>query len=383
MIMKMQTRYLKRLGAWVTDLTDKYRFNPFTQATVHILTIQVFLAILLIAITGWAIQYSQSNTVGSIRQHIQITGHSGLISTSSESGLPQEINNVRNKTLTYVFVGMVILIALFSYLLIQFALAPTKDSLQFQKRFIGNVAHEIRTPLAIIKTSTEVSLMDPNVSAELRETLEDTIHELDRISETINNLLSFDTLIRPERMRFEPVNLALIADQVMARHSSLARSRGIALHVTKDGTHHTIKGNVVAIEEVVTNLVKNAINYTPAHNDGKVTVYVATEFGDHVSIAVADTGIGIAQKDLIHIFEPFYRGDTSRARGIGTGTSGLGLAIVNEIVRLHHGSTTVRSAPGQGTTIKISFPRADDTENSDVIDTNSDNSTEEVSVDFS
>jgi signal transduction histidine kinase len=207
--MKTQTRFLKRLGAWVTDLTDKYRFNPFTQATVHILTIQVVLAILLIGITGWAIQYSQNNTVGSIRTHIQETGRTVLADPGSIS-LPREISNVRNTTLTYVFVGMVILIALFSYLLIQFALAPTKDSLQFQKRFIGNVAHEIRTPLAIIKTSTEVSLMDPNVSAELRETLEDTIHELDRISETINNLLSFDTLIRPERMRFEPVDLTTV-----------------------------------------------------------------------------------------------------------------------------------------------------------------------------
>jgi signal transduction histidine kinase len=380
--MKTQTRFLKRLGAWVTDLTDKYRFNPFTQATVHILTIQVVLAILLIGITGWAIQYSQNNTVGSIRTHIQETGRTVLADPGSIS-LPREISNVRNTTLTYVFVGMVILIALFSYLLIQFALAPTKDSLQFQKRFIGNVAHEIRTPLAIIKTSTEVSLMDPNVSAELRETLEDTIHELDRISETINNLLSFDTLIRPERMRFEPVDLTTVADQVMSRHATLARSRGIALVVEKQGKHHTIKGNVVAIEEVVTNLVKNAINYTPAHNNGKVTICIDSEFGNHISISVADTGIGIAQKDLIHIFEPFYRGDTSRARGIGTGTSGLGLAIVNEIVRLHHGSTTVRSTPGQGTTIKITFPRADEDELKKVGPDEAIDQTKEFSVDFS
>jgi len=71
-----------------------------------------------------------------------------------------------------------------------------------------------------------------------------------------------------------------------------------------------------------------------------------------------DAGIGISQKDLYHVFEPFYRADTSRVRGIGKGTSGLGLAIVNEIVRLHHGTISIKSAIGHGTTVAVSFPSA-------------------------
>jgi signal transduction histidine kinase len=354
--MKIPTLSLKPFAAWATDLTNKYRFNPFFQATVHIIGLQVILAILLIGISGWAIQYAQTNTVTSISHHISQAEHGMPAATS----LPAAIDDVRSRTLTYVFVGLVLLIALFGLLLIQFALSPAKNSLQFQKRFIGNVAHEIRTPLAIIKTSSEVALMDPHLQPEYRETFESTITELDRISETINNLLSFDLLMRPEQMKKAPVDLGILAQTVLERHQALADSRNITLAIDiRDSQHCTIIGNAVALEQVLTNLTKNALNYTPANSGGKVTLVVEPEFADRVAFTVRDTGIGIAQKDLIHIFEPFYRGDKSRARNIGTGTSGLGLAIVNEIVRLHHGTINVRSVLTEGTSIKISFPRAD------------------------
>ncbi|MDP3402735.1 MAG: HAMP domain-containing sensor histidine kinase, partial [bacterium] len=142
-------------------------------------------------------------------------------------------------------------------------------------------------------------------------------------------------------------------------------------------------GNGVALEQVVTNLVKNAVNYTPKDRDGSVTVTVAPEPGDKIMLSVKDTGIGIDQKDLFHIFEPFYRGDTSRARGIGTGTSGLGLAIVNEIVRLHKGGITIRSTPGKGTEIRVILPAVGAKNLPDPLANGNTNSTNEVSVDFS
>jgi signal transduction histidine kinase len=352
--MKTLTHYLKRYAAWVIDLTNKYRFNPFFQATVHIIAIQITLAILLVGISGWAIQYAQTNTVSSISHHLVQEAQG----TPLKTPLPVAINNVRARTLTYVFIGLILLISLFALLLIQFALSPAKNSLQFQKRFIGNIAHEIRTPLAIIKTSSEVALMNPDLPPEYRATFESTITELDRISETINNLLSFDLLMRPERMKKSPVDLGALVQTVIERHQVLADSRRISLVSVIAGTQNSILGNAVALEQVMTNLVKNALNYTPAHAQGRVTLEVESEFADHVAVTVRDTGIGIAQKDLMHVFEPFYRGDTSRARNIGTGTSGLGLAIVNEIVRLHRGTITVRSVIGEGTSVKISFPRA-------------------------
>jgi signal transduction histidine kinase len=353
--MKTPTPYLKRFAEWATELTHRYRYNPFFKSTVHIFAIQLILGLLLIAITGWAIQYAQTNTVGSINHHIQLAqqGAPGEIQT-----LPEAIDRVRARTLTYVFFCLILLIVLFGILLNRFALSPARDSLRFQKRFIGNVAHEIRTPLAIIKTSTEVALMDPDISKHQKETLEDTVVELNRISETINNLLSFDALLQPSRMKIEPIDIGKIAETVIERHQAFADSRGIVLSL-KMGKKRMVMGNPIALEQVATNLVKNAINYTPANDHGRVLLSIENDYRKRVVLAVIDSGIGIAQKDLYHVFEPYYRGDTSRARGIGTGTSGLGLAIVNEIVRIHKGTISIKSAVGSGTTIAISFPPAE------------------------
>ena len=113
-----------------------------------------------------------------------------------------------------------------------------------------------------------------------------------------------------------------------------------------------------------------------------MTVRVAKGDGDRsIELSVKDTGIGIEPKDLYQVFEPFYRGDTSRARGIGTGTSGLGLAIVNEIVRLHKGSVDIASTPGVGTEITITLPAA---KGQDLPDPLADgNGPSAISVDFS
>ena len=352
--MTKQIHFLKQYGVWAIDLTNKYRYSPFFKATVHIFGIQLILAILLIAITGLAIQYAQTNTVGSINHHLLLAQHGA---TTSLQTLPEAIDRVRSRTLTYVFVSLVVLIILFGVLLNKFALSPAKDSLKFQKRFIGNVAHEIRTPLAIIKTSTEVELMSPKITESQRETLESTLTELNRISETINNLLSFDALLQPSRMKIEPVDIGKIAEEVLSRHQTFAESREIKLSL-RVGSKRMVMGNAVALEQVATNLIKNAVNYTPAHAGNTVLVSIESDYRGRIVFAVIDSGIGINQKDMYHIFEPYYRGDTSRARGIGTGTSGLGLAIVNEIIRLHKGTISVKSAVNAGTTIAVSFPPA-------------------------
>lgn len=377
--MTQPTLSLKQFVVWVTDLTDKYRFDANVRTTLQIILLQIGLTLVSVMVFGWAISYAQHDTVAAISRY----AHDVLRGTSSSTELlPQSVIEVRNRIYLYVFTGMVLLNTLFGYLIARFALRPGRETLRFQKRFISNVAHEIRTPLAIVKTSTEVTLLDPTLSQDVRETLNDTVIELDRISETINNLLSFDTLTRPKTMQFESVDVGEIAETVITRHQDLAHSRNVLLigH-TRPGL--TINGNATALDQVITNLVKNAINYTPEGRGGQVAVDCKRDQNGDVVVSVADTGIGIAQKDLYHIFEPFYRADTSRARGIGTGSSGLGLAIVNEIVRLHHGKITLRSAVGHGTTIKIVFPKAIERSGSGVGETTTENIPHETSIDFS
>jgi signal transduction histidine kinase len=355
--METTTRFLKPFVAWVTGLTDSYRFNPFVKTTVNVILLQVAIICFQIGVFWWAIAYTQVATVGTISAHVAYALHGG---TTSPESLIRAISRVRNTTLTYVFVLLIALTMIFSFLAARFALRPTRNSLQFQKRFISNVAHEIRTPMAIIKTGTEVGLMDQTLPKDVRDTYEETIRVLDRMSETINNLLTFDNLVRPERMKSVTVDLGLVASTVAARHEELARSRGVAIQL-RTGDYTLVHGNATALEQVVTNLVKNAINYSPRNKGAHVDMSVDSDQAGHIVLTIADTGIGIAQKDLYHIFEPFYRADSSRARNTGTGSSGLGLAIVNEIVRIHHGTISIRSALEQGTTIKVILPRAKET----------------------
>ena len=372
---------LKPSVAWVTDLIDKYRFNLFYKTAIHVVGLQLVLALISIGIFVWGVQYAQERTVGIISTHIADAILAGA--TTTEATLPETIDAVREQAFLYAFLGLVLLNILFGFLIARYALWPTRNSLQFQKKFIGNIAHEIRTPLAIIKTNTEVALFNPKLPADVKETFTDTILELDRISETINNLLSFDTLTRPRKMTFVPTDIGDIAEETLERHQALADSRGVSLSL-EAGLTRVVNGNATALEQVLTNLVKNAINYTPKDQNGSVTVIIAAADTNKVSVTVRDTGIGIDQKDLFHIFEPFYRGDTSRARGIGTGTSGLGLAIVNEIVRLHKGSISIRSTPGTGTSIRVTLPTAGTNGTlPDPLASDSQSLTNEVSVDFS
>lgn len=243
----------------------------------------------------------------------------------------------------------------FGFLFFRFMLLPTRNTLHYQKLFISNVAHELRTPLSTIKTSTEVALLDDTLRAPVAKTFSEIAHELDRISEIINNLLSLNTLTRPERMRFSAIDMSTLVETVVKRHFSLAHERKITLTHTRDGAT-LVWGNEVALEQVITNLLKNAIIYTQKNGNGSVNISLHPDYQGSVVFSVADNGIGIAQHDLAHVFEPFYRADTSRVRSVKSTGSGLGLAIVNEIVRAHHGKIHIESARNQGTTVSVLLP---------------------------
>jgi len=256
----------------------------------------------------------------------------------------------------YVFGSMVVVAAVFGVFVARFVLRPARETLQNQKLFISNVAHELRTPLSIIKTSSEVSLIGEDLSPTTRQSFKEIIEELNRASEIINNLLSLNALTRPERMRFQNIDLSPLVDDIVARHESFARERGIKIVVRKE-VGSIAWGNRAALEQVMVNLLKNALSYTPEDTKGVVTITLRPDGKGMILFAVADTGIGISQEDLFHVFEPFYRADTSRVRNIQHQGSGLGLTIVNEMVRAHHGKIHVESAKRQGTVVSVYLPQ--------------------------
>lgn len=262
-----------------------------------------------------------------------------------------EISEIRTQNLSIIVSVIVVTTILFGYIVARVTLAPTRNALASQKQFIGNIAHEIRTPLSVIKTNTEVALLGNEVDRDMRETMLSNIEELDRISEIINNLLSLSALVRPERMELTTLDLSALASDVVRKFNPLAQ-RGELQITLKTSPESDIWGNATALTQIVGNLLKNAIQYTP--RKGEIAITVAPAAQNQVELVVRDSGMGIAQKDLFRIFEPFYRADPSRERR--RGGSGLGLTIVSELVKMHHGKIAIRSALGRGTSVSVLLP---------------------------
>ena len=342
--------YWKRFAESATALANKYRYDPFFRTEVHVVALQAAFATVLLALMGTAYNIL-SNDVSNVILHGLAEGGQGKVPVALGASIVRQTQELRTHnflTLAGLIIGQT---ALFGYIIARITLTPTRDALASQKQFIGNIAHELRTPLSVIKTNTEVALLDGNVNAELKMTLASNVEELDRISEIINNLLSLSALVKPERIEFANVDLSAVATDAVQKYSQLAKSGNHQVTLRKSPDAQ-VWGNATALTQIVGNLIKNALSYTPRGGHIRVTVEPAPN--NQVELLVQDSGIGIARKDLFRIFEPFYRADPSRTKS--SGGSGLGLAIVSELIKMHQGKITIRSAVGRGTTVAVLFP---------------------------
>lgn len=241
----------------------------------------------------------------------------------------------------------------FGYLVARLALTPARNALETQKRFIGNVAHELRTPLSVIKTNLEVQLLVSTLPKEIRAMYRENLLELDRISEIIDNLLTLNTLIAPGQMPFRIVDVERATLDMAKKLKPLVQDKPVRVRVDAPRERHAW-GNPAAIEQIMMNLLKNALVHT---REGTVEVSMQADGAHWLAVQVSDTGSGIHQEDLPHIFEPFYRGNRARTRQAGS-SGGLGLTIVNELVKLHRGHIEVHSVPRRGTKVTVTLPLA-------------------------
>lgn len=219
-----------------------------------------------------------------------------------------------------------------------------------QKRFSADAAHELRSPLAAVQTECEVALRRPRPPEELRGSLERVLCRVRKLAAMVEDLLRLSRLqngvLPGERGE---VDLAFVASEAAALHRATAQAKGVDLEVRAEGPVW-VRGDPGLLEEAVSNLVDNAVRYTPS--GGRVRVEVRG--GPDPSVAVSDTGPGIPAEHREKIFERFYRVDSSRSRT--DGGSGLGLALVREIARIHGADVEVESREGEGSTFRISFP---------------------------
>ncbi len=232
-------------------------------------------------------------------------------------------------------------------------LSRLEESFNKVKQFTGDASHELRTPLAILRGETEVALRWGRDPEELRRTLESNMEEIDRMGRIIDDLL---TLAKSEagetHLEIIEFSLSDLLQDLYMQGRTLAEPKNIRFTLQLNVDEEIrIHADQLQLHRVVLNLISNAIKYTLPGGDVEVSLAVRE---NQAVVAVTDSGIGIAQEHLAHIFDRFYRVDEARNREVG-GT-GLGLAIVKWIVAAHGGRIDVDSTPGQGSVFTVSIP---------------------------
>jgi OmpR-family two-component system manganese-sensing sensor histidine kinase len=272
---------------------------------------------------------------------------------------------------------MVGAVAAIGWLLSGIAMAPVRDSYQQLKQFTADASHELRNPIAVIQTNAQVALSDPSPDVEIQQKQFQVIERLTRrLGRLVDDLLF---LARQESglipLAPASVSLAGLLEDVLEEQQVMAAERQVSLRVeaaqdapgkprsgsqgtlaTAPTATSTILGDPSQLTRLFTNLISNAVQYTP--DGGTVTVQVkpAKHQGQPgVQVTVQDTGIGMDSEALAHVFDRFYRADPARLRSGEQGT-GLGLAIAKVIVDTHRGHIDLASTPGQGTTVTVILP---------------------------
>jgi PAS domain S-box-containing protein len=218
---------------------------------------------------------------------------------------------------------------------------------RLKSQFVSDVSHELRTPIANLKLYVDLlNHGQPERRDHYRMVLKEQAERLARIVEEILDLSRLEFGL-PRKVEFGPVNLNTVVEQVIEAHRPRAERAAVALVFEAAADLPQVRGEKNQLMQVATNLIDNALNYTPA---GEVEVTTGWNANEGY-LEVRDTGIGIDPEDLPNLFQRFYRGRRAQEHQIpGTG---LGLAIVKEIVDLHDGHISVESAPGQGTIFRV------------------------------
>lgn len=227
--------------------------------------------------------------------------------------------------------------------------------LRRKRDFVANAAHELRSPVTAIQSSVEVALERERTTAEYEDLLYLIADECRHLGQLVGQLLQLaEAQSEVLRVSFTPVPLDEIVQRTVEMFAPVAEERGVTLsgQVTRPVL---INGNRQQLRQLITNLVDNAVKFTPSGGRVDVSIDVLSS-SKQAQLKVSDSGIGIPAEHLPRIFERFYQVDPARARGAESRGNGLGLSICQAIVDQHRGTINVTSTPGAGTTFTMTFP---------------------------
>jgi len=224
-----------------------------------------------------------------------------------------------------------------------------------QREFLGNAAHELKTPVAILKSTLQSLMQRPRSSEEYRVGLEESLEDLQRLERLLQWMLR---LARAEqwahgalRRDLELVDLAGTCEEAIERLRGLAQERHATVRLVSEG-QALLRADPEDLQLVWVNLLENAVRYSP--EGAAVEIRVSRNNGGPAKVVFEDHGAGIPAEDLPHIFDRFYRSDPSRTRS--TGGFGLGLAIAKALVEAYGGTISAASTPGEGTRMTVELP---------------------------
>ena len=254
-----------------------------------------------------------------------------------------------------LFNGIVLITAGFaSYALARRTLAPIEEAHEQQTRFTSDVSHELRTPLTALRMESEVALMNPaSTKASLVTTLESNLEEVGKLELLVNTLLRLTQL---EAIDLQDEFKVITADELIDGAISVVSKIAASRHITLERTIETavIEGELPSLTQLIVIVLDNAVKYSPDDS----TVRIRAQKTDHeLVIQIEDTGSGIPNDALEHVFDRFYRAETSRNKLKRDGF-GLGLSIAKLIADVHGGVISLSSQVDHGTTVTIRLPLA-------------------------
>ncbi|HEV2325752.1 MAG TPA: HAMP domain-containing sensor histidine kinase [Terracidiphilus sp.] len=237
---------------------------------------------------------------------------------------------------------------------IQTVLAELEAAFKRQRDFMGDAAHELKTSLAVLKSTLQSLLNRPREREDYRRGLVMMSEDCERLERLLNRMLQTaraeQRIAKGHQTEIDPVDVASTCEQAIARLAQFAAEREIGIEFTTSG-EALVRAEAGDLELVWLNLLENAVQYSP--RGSTVSMKVEAEDG-RVTVSVSDQGCGIDKVHLPHIFERFYRADSSRARA--TGGVGLGLAIAKSLVDFYQGTISVESELGSGTRMQVELP---------------------------
>ncbi|NJR40445.1 MAG: HAMP domain-containing histidine kinase [Leptolyngbyaceae cyanobacterium CSU_1_4] len=252
---------------------------------------------------------------------------------------------------------MTVAVGAIGWFLSGLAMAPVHDSYQRLRQFTADASHELRNPIAVIQTNVQVALADPDPHLQ-----QDQLRVIERLTRRLGRLVD-DLLFLARQdsgitsLQLDEVRLDELLKDVIEEQESIATEKGLALSLQlPEPSGELVQGDRNQLSRLLTNLISNAVQYTPLGGTVEVTLQRKIQNVPHWQIQVKDTGIGIPAEALPQVFDRFYRVDPARSGGKGRSETGLGLAIAKVIVENHQGHIQVDSVVQQGTTFTVLLP---------------------------